>query len=68
MNTTISTEILVALDATQPAPTRGIVTVLREWIASTSVDRRTRYLSQAADHGDLERRMRAWDDSERVGF
>ena len=34
---------------------------LTTWFAAQRVDERTRYLSAATDHVDLEHRMHAWD-------
>jgi hypothetical protein len=47
------------------AVARGIIAALRRWIAKASLDKRTRYLCEAADHVDLEWRLKNWEKTER---
>ena len=37
---------------------------VRRWLGGAGLDPRTRYLSSATDHADLERRMKCWDQHE----
>jgi hypothetical protein len=63
-----------SLDATALATeeaarsTPGIAAWVREWFAGSRLDHRTRYLADANDHADMERRMAAWDAHERCGI
>lgn len=41
---------------------RGLRNVLLTLWRYAAFDERTAYLSQATDHADLERRLRAWDE------
>jgi hypothetical protein len=50
------------------AEARGVVQALRQWIMKLSLDQRTRYLSGARDHADLEKRMRDWDERRNHSF
>lgn len=43
---------------------RCVVYALREALAVSGMHPRTRYLSQASNHVDLERRMRVWEERE----
>ena len=47
------------------AVARDIIAALRRWIAKASLDKRTRYLSEASDHVDLEWRLNNWEKTER---
>lgn len=61
--TAATTSSPLAAPIAQPTITRAL-----GWLAicyaAQRIDPRTRYLAAAADHADLERRMRAWDTEE----
>ncbi len=50
----------IAGSVAQPKAT-GPLAWLTTWCAAQRVDERTRYVSAAIDHVDLEHRMHAWD-------
>jgi hypothetical protein len=58
MNTVTSTRT-IAVGRAARHPLRRAVDWLRTRWRDASLDAQTRYLSQAADHADLERRLRA---------
>lgn len=49
------------LEATRAARTSAVAAALRRWLDRARLDERTRYLSDAIDCADLERRVAAWE-------
>jgi len=56
-------------ESSQPATRRTgrIMIWLRDVLSAYSMHERTRFLSRATDHVDLENRVSGWDRSERRG-
>jgi hypothetical protein len=52
--------IFIGGDAATPSLHR-LVPALRRWFDHLRLDERDRYLSEAEDHADFGRRVRAWD-------
>ena len=71
MSTVLSINAWSAVETPAAAATRKLLAIVQatyRWISDWSLDERTRFLSQADDHTDLERRMRHWDQLEQHSF
>lgn len=68
MNHAIAFQPSIATRPSFAEKTRSMVgrvaSALREALALSGMHPRTRYLSQARDHVELEQRMRAWEECE----